>query len=165
MRSYFASRCSGVWSSRRSRSALALVCLAVDDIGNGLAAQANAASARSTGALLSPRSGTGSDPIRHATCASYVRSRAQHRPLTVTELVEHEQRVVAHAPKVTVVRRSLLFSMYRCQGRRDIRPRGGAKVYHLSGDVQRECPPATGVVGSPQWQRGRWSLDVGGIAG
>ena len=39
--------------------------------------------------------------------------RAQHRPLTVTELVEHEQRVVAHAPKVTVVRRSLLFSMYR----------------------------------------------------
>ena len=33
-----------------------------------------------------------------------------------------------------------------CQGRRDIRPRGGAKVYHLSGDVQRKCPPATGVL-------------------
>ena len=36
-----------------------------------------------------------------------------------------------------------------CQGRREIRPCGGAKVYHLSGDVQRKCPPTTGVVGSP----------------
>ena len=36
-----------------------------------------------------------------------------------------------------------------CQGRREIRPCGGAKVYHLSGDVQRKCPPATGAVGSP----------------
>ena len=39
--------------------------------------------------------------------------RAEHRTLTVTELVEHEQSVMARAPKVTVVRRSLLFSMYR----------------------------------------------------
>ena len=39
--------------------------------------------------------------------------RTEHRALAVTELVEHEQRVIAHAPKVTVVRRSLLFSMYR----------------------------------------------------
>ena len=39
--------------------------------------------------------------------------RTQHRPLAVTELVEHEQRVIARAPKVSVVRRSLLFSMYR----------------------------------------------------
>ena len=38
---------------------------------------------------------------------------------------------------------------YHCQGRREIRPCGGAKVYHLSGDVQRKCPPTTGVVGSP----------------
>ena len=36
-----------------------------------------------------------------------------------------------------------------CQGRSNLRPRGGAKVYHLSGDVQRKCPPATGVVRSP----------------
>ncbi len=36
-----------------------------------------------------------------------------------------------------------------CQGRREIRPCGGAKVYHLSGDVQRKYPPTTGVVGSP----------------
>ena len=39
--------------------------------------------------------------------------RTEHRPLAVTELVEHEQRVIARAPKVTVVRRSLLSSMYR----------------------------------------------------
>ena len=39
--------------------------------------------------------------------------RTQHRALAVTELVEHEQRVIARAPKVTVVRRSLLSSMYR----------------------------------------------------
>ena len=40
-------------------------------------------------------------------------------------------------------------TMGMCQGRREIRPCGGAKVYHLSGDVQRKCPPTTGVVGSP----------------
>ena len=40
-------------------------------------------------------------------------SRTQLGALAVTELVEHEQRVIAHAPKVTVVRRSLLFSMHR----------------------------------------------------
>ena len=47
-------------------------------------------------------------PVR----AMYV-PRTEHRPLAVTELVEHEQRVIARAPKVSVVRRSLLFSMYR----------------------------------------------------
>ena len=36
-----------------------------------------------------------------------------------------------------------------CQGRREIRPCGGAKVYHSGLDVQRKCPPTTGVVGSP----------------
>ena len=36
-----------------------------------------------------------------------------------------------------------------CQGRSNLRTRGGAKVYHLSGDVQRKCLPATGVVRSP----------------
>ena len=36
-----------------------------------------------------------------------------------------------------------------CQGRRDIRPRGGATVYQLSGGVQRRCPSVTGVVGIP----------------
>ena len=36
-----------------------------------------------------------------------------------------------------------------CQGRRQIRPCGRAKVYHSGLDVQRKCPPATGVVGSP----------------
>ena len=44
--------------------------------------------------------------------AMYV-PRTQLGALAVTELVEHEQRVIARAPKVTVVRRSLLFSMYR----------------------------------------------------
>ena len=39
---------------------------------------------------------------------------------------------------------------HECQGRSNLRPRGGAKVYHLSGDVQRKCPPATGVVRSRQ---------------
>ena len=47
-------------------------------------------------------------PVR----AMYV-ARTQHRALAVTELVEHEEWVIAHAPKVTVVRRSLLFPMYR----------------------------------------------------
>ena len=59
---------------------------------------------------------------------------------------------------VTIVRRGLslpggVFEQdgedSACQGRREIRPCGGAKVYHLSGDVQRKCPPTTGVVGSP----------------
>ena len=38
--------------------------------------------------------------------------RTEHRALAVTEL-QHEQRVIARAPKVTVVRCSLLFSTYR----------------------------------------------------
>ena len=42
-----------------------------------------------------------------------VRSPHGASPPRVTELVEHEQRVIARAPKVSVVRRSLLFSMYR----------------------------------------------------
>ena len=57
----------------------------------------------------------GQDRIQYITPpvrAMYV-PRTEHRPLAVTELVEHEQRVIARAPKVTVVRRSLLFSMYR----------------------------------------------------
>ena len=57
----------------------------------------------------------GQDRIQYITPpvrAMYV-PRTQHRALAVTELVEHEQRVIARAPKVTVVRRSLLFSMYR----------------------------------------------------
>ena len=33
----------------------------------------------------------------------------------------------------------------RCQGRRDIRPWGGAKVYHRDVSVQHKCHPATGV--------------------
>ena len=36
-----------------------------------------------------------------------------------------------------------------CQGRSNLRTRGGAKVYHSGLDVQRKCPPATGVVRSP----------------
>ena len=36
----------------------------------------------------------------------------------------------------------------RCQGRSNLRPRGGAKVYHSGLDVQRKCPPATSVVRS-----------------
>ena len=35
-----------------------------------------------------------------------------------------------------------------CQGRRDIRPRGGARVYQSVVGVERKCPPATGVVRS-----------------
>ena len=35
-----------------------------------------------------------------------------------------------------------------CQGRRDIRTSGGAKVYHSGIDVQRKCPAATGVARS-----------------
>ena len=57
----------------------------------------------------------GQDRIQYITPpvrAMYV-PRTEHRPLAVTELVEHEQRVIARAPKVTVVRRSLLSSMYR----------------------------------------------------
>ena len=37
----------------------------------------------------------------------------------------------------------------RSQGRSNLRPLGGAKVYHLGLDVQRKCSPATGVVRSP----------------
>ena len=40
-------------------------------------------------------------------------ARAQHGPLAVPELVENEERVIAHAVKVSVVDRSLLFPMYR----------------------------------------------------
>ena len=36
-----------------------------------------------------------------------------------------------------------------CQGRSNLRTRGGAKVYHSGLDVQRKCPPATSVVRSP----------------
>ena len=57
----------------------------------------------------------GQDRIQYVTPpvrAMYV-PRTEHRPLAVTELVEHEQRVISRAPKVTVVRRSLLSSMYR----------------------------------------------------
>ena len=57
----------------------------------------------------------GQDRIQYITPpvrAMYV-PRTEHRPLAVTELVEHEQRVIARAPKVSVVRRSLLSSMYR----------------------------------------------------
>ena len=36
----------------------------------------------------------------------------------------------------------------RCQGRRDIRPWGGAKVYHRDVGVQHKCHPATGVSSS-----------------
>ena len=78
-------------------------------------------------------------PVR----AMYV-PRAEHRALAVTELVEHEQRVVAYAPKVTVVRRSLLFSMYRTlrtvhvQDHRPVRRAGHSSVHPLS--VQSSNP-------------------------
>ena len=48
-----------------------------------------------------------------STRARYARFPHAAGALAVTELVEHEQRVIAHAPKVSVVRRSLLFSMHR----------------------------------------------------
>ena len=72
-------------------------------------------------------------PVR----AMYV-PRAEHRALAVTELVEHEQRVIAHAPKVTVVRHSLLFSMYRTlrtvhvQDHPPVRRAGHSSVHPLS---------------------------------
>ena len=47
-------------------------------------------------------------PVR----AMYV-PRTEHRPLAVTELVEHEQRVIARAPKCPLYDAPLLFSMYR----------------------------------------------------
>ena len=68
-------------------------------------------------------------------------------------------------PQESLWQSEFLITPRKCQGRRDIRPRGGAKVYHSGLDVQRKCPPATGVVRSRQWQRGRWSLCVRGIAG
>ena len=86
----------------------------------------------------SPRSGTGSDPIHHATCARYVRSpHAAWRPRS-PRTVEHEQRVIARAPKVTVVRCSLLFSMYRAlrtvhvQDHPPVRRAGHSSVHPLS---------------------------------
>ena len=39
----------------------------------------------------------------------------------------------------------LVVSSQQCQGRRDIRPWGGAKVYHRDVGVQHKCHPATGV--------------------
>ena len=49
-------------------------------------------------------------------------------------------------PQESLWQSEFLITPRKCQGRRDIRPRGGAKVYHLSGDVQRGCPPATGAL-------------------
>ena len=62
----------------------------------------------------------------------------QHSALAVSELVEHEQRVIARAPKVTVVRRPLLFSMYRTlrtvhvQDHPPVRRAGHSSVHPLS---------------------------------
>ena len=42
----------------------------------------------------------------------------------------------------------LAFGRRKCQGRRDIRPRGGARVYQSVVGVERKCPAATGVVRS-----------------
>ena len=39
----------------------------------------------------------------------------------------------------------LFYNLSDCQGRRQIRPCGGAKVYQLSIGVQRKCHPATGL--------------------
>ena len=39
----------------------------------------------------------------------------------------------------------LFYNLSDCQGRRHIRPCGGAKVYQLSIGVQRKCHPATGL--------------------
>ena len=71
-------------------------------------------------------------PVR----AMYV-PRTEHRALAVTELVEHEQRVIARATKVTVVRCSLLFSMYRAlrtvhvQDHSPVRRAGHSSVHPL----------------------------------
>ena len=77
--------------------------------------------------------------------------RTEHRPLAVTELVEHEQRVIARAPKVTVVRRSLLSSMYRTlrtvhvQDHPPMRRAGHSSVHPLS--VQSAQPFYVAVLG------------------
>ena len=76
----------------------------------------------------------------------YVR---EHRPLAVTELVEHE--VIARAPKVSVVRRSLLSSMYRTlrtvhvQDHPPVRRAGHSSVHPLS--VQSIQPFHVAVLG------------------
>ena len=64
--------------------------------------------------------------------------RTEHRALAVTELVEHEQRVIARAPEVSVVRRSLLLSVYRTlrtvhvQDHPPVRRAGHSSVHPLS---------------------------------
>ena len=85
-------------------------------------------------------------PVR----AMYV-PRTEHRPLAVTELVEHEQRMIARAPKVTVVRCSLLFSMYRTlrtvhvQDHPPVRRAGHSSIHPLS--VQSAQPFHVAVLG------------------
>ena len=77
--------------------------------------------------------------------------RTEHRALAVTELVEHEQRVIARAPKVTVVRCSLLFSMYwafrtvHVQDQPPVRRAGHSSVHPLS--VQSIQPFHVAVLG------------------
>ena len=73
-RSYFAARCSGVWSSRRSCSRTRLCVLPLTTLETVSRRRRMRRRPESTAALLSPRSGTGSDPIRHATCERYVHS-------------------------------------------------------------------------------------------
>ena len=71
--------------------------------------------------------------------------------------VEHRRRLEELAQEkgaaISDVVRSLIDGAYEdilrsCQGRRDIRTSGGAKVYHSGIDVQRKCPAATGVARS-----------------
>ena len=86
--------------------------------------------------------------------------RTEHRALAVTELVEHEvQSVIVRAPKVTVVRRSLLFSMYRTHvtlsrttrrcGVRDIAP---------STQLRSVAPSVLGI--APEPAHGVWCLPL-----
>ena len=63
---------------------------------------------------------------------------------------EQERREALNERERTAYRRYLEGgNKEACQGRREIRPCGGAKVYQAGIDVQRKCPPTTGVVGSP----------------
>ena len=95
--------------------------------------------------------------------------RTEHRPLAVPELVEHEQRVIARAPKVTVVRCSLLFSMYRTlrtvhvQDHPPVRRAGYSSIHRLS--VQSAQPLHVAVLGEHLGLEpahgvgaGRWSV-------
>ena len=87
-------------------------------------------------------------PLGKVTCSSHDCERDLHsfrRRGPGGESYRNEQCVACGAQLIDWNR----LDQHDCQGRREIRPCGGAKVYHLSGDVQRKCPPTTGVVGSP----------------